>query len=92
VEGSEIESAPSLTQWTKETSLEWTRQALTLAEGTSELLKEMQQTGKLVQSFKRSSSIPFQILKVSPLVILLSCIIECAHFWTDVGDPHAGGA
>jgi hypothetical protein len=48
----------------KKTWVNWTHQTLGLVEETKHLLAQMQSTGKLVESFKRSSSIPCEVLNV----------------------------
>ncbi|KAF8510712.1 hypothetical protein JB92DRAFT_2938599, partial [Gautieria morchelliformis] len=51
-----------------ETWIKWMHQTLGLVEDTELLVKEMQGTGRLVQSFPRSSSIPCEVLQVTGII------------------------
>jgi hypothetical protein len=55
----------------KETWVKWMHQTLGLIEDTGLLITEMQGAGKLVQSFSRSSSIPYQVLQVATISLFL---------------------
>jgi len=49
----------------------WTRQTLSLLEETEHLLKQMQCMGTLVESFKRSCAIPWEVLNATNIIQVL---------------------
>lgn len=61
----------------KETWVTWMHQTLGLIEDTERLIRQMQETGRLVHSFPRCSSIPLEVLQVTAASPQFQALSQC---------------